>query len=165
VSEHNLSEAQHCTFCPCDSYLKPHQHRFAIILYKEIIVVARQCIWRIASHIQHAYVCVTIFYIYHTTQVCLHLVQGDHHGCSTMHLKNSITHSTCVCVCVWLFSIYITQHRFATIPYEEIVMAGTQGTLSGDEVNALGFLRTPRLLRLGRCARPEHAWACMLRPG
>lgn len=38
---------------------------------------------------------------------------------------------------------------FATIPYEEIVMAGA-GDLSGDEVNALGFLRTPRLLRLGR---------------
>eukprot|EP00967_Tisochrysis_lutea_P122712 scaffold203316_cov20-Tisochrysis_lutea.AAC.1 len=37
---------------------------------------------------------------------------------------------------------------FATIPYEEIVLAAA-GNLSGDEVNALGFLRTPRLLRLG----------------
>jgi len=39
--------------------------------------------------------------------------------------------------------------RFATIPYEEIVLAAA-GSLSASEVNALGFLRTLRLLRLGR---------------
>jgi hypothetical protein len=64
----NASEESHRTFnmrmCVWLFSIYTTQHRFASILYKEIITAARQCIWRIASHIQHVYVCVCDYFLY-----------------------------------------------------------------------------------------------------
>ena len=53
---------------------------------------------------------------------------------------------------------------FATIPYEEIVLAAASGGVDSQEVKALAFLRMPRLLRLGRWVGEVEALVLHGRP-
>lgn len=45
----------------------------------------------------------------------------------------------------------LAARSFATIPYDLLAEAVEGGGSSSGKLQVLGFLRTPRLLRLGRC--------------
>ncbi len=57
--------------------------------------------------------------------------------------------------------IMVCACRLATIPYDLIARLILGSNMSQEQVTALGFLKTPRLLRLGRCGAPRRLLALL----